>query len=204
MLIIKDMSRQPDIISRSIAVVGLLIIILMFTLAAYLNSFIRGKIDKNIFTVSQALAFGNKPAMISMLSGGIMLLMFLNYYRGLRYLPIRLFLLLVIYSFILSLLWVTTFYNKKDHYILAFIIFISSIVYIILSSMAIYSFNKSSLSQASIILLYAIPIFAILGFIGLIVGNIKIIKEKVPQIFPSFENYVLFMVGLSTLTLGFM
>ena len=198
------MSRRADIISRSLAMMGILIVVLMFTLAAYLNSFLRGKINKNIFTVSQALAFGNKPAMITMLTVSIMLLMFLNYYRGLRYLPIRLFLLFIIYAFILSLLWVTTFYNKEDHYILASIIFISIIIYITLSSVALYSFNKGSLSCASIILLYLIPFLSILGFVGLIVGNIKVVKEKVPEIFPSFENYMLFMTGLSTLTLGFM
>ena len=198
------MSRHPDIISRVLSSVGVLIIVLMFTLAAYLNSFLKGKIDKNLFTVSQALAFGNKPAMISMLTVGILLLMYLNYHRGLRFLPIRLFLLLVMYSFILSLFWVTTYYNQRDHNILALIIFIAAIVYVFMTSIVLYSFNKGMLSLPSIILLYLLPILSILGFIGLIVGNIKIVRERVSQIFPSFENFLLFIVGLSTLTLGFM
>ena len=199
------MSKRADLISRSVSVIGVLVILLMFTLAAYLDSFLQGKIDKNIFTVSQALAFGNKPAMIGMLTAGILLMMFLNYYRGLNYLYVRLFVLFLIYALIFSLFWVTTFYNRKDHYILAFVIFISILIHITLTSVVLYQFRKSlgKLSTPIKALLIGLPLFSLIGIIGLILGNVPAIKDKVPELFPSFENYTLFIQGLSFLTLGF-
>lgn len=103
------------------------------------------------------------------------------------------------YGFITSLFWVTTFYNRKDHYILASIIFTSVVIYITLTSMALYKFNKK-LSPVYTILIYSIPM---LGIVGLIVGNIKVVSNNASQVFPSFENYLLFLMGLSSLMLGF-
>jgi hypothetical protein len=196
------MTRHANDISRILSVSSVSIIMLMFLLAAYMNSFEKGKIDKNIFTVSQALAFGNKPAMVLMLTAGLALLLLLNYYRGLPYLYIRLFLIVVMYAFITTIFWVTTFYNKKDHYILASIIFISAVIYITFTSMALYKFNKN-LSPINTMLIYAIPLLSIIGIVGLVVGNIKVVNDKVPQVFPSFENYLLFLMGLSSILLGF-
>ena len=193
-------NNKPDLISKLVSIVGILIVVLMFTLAAYLNSFLNGKIDKNLFTVSQALAFGNKPAMLSMLTVGIALLMYLNYYRGLNFLYIRMFLLFLLYALITTLFWVTTYYNRKDHYIIAFTIFTSIIIYIFLNSFALYNSNLSIYSK---VFLISLPILALLGFIGLIVSSIPIVSNKVVQLFPSFENYMLFITALANLGLGF-
>lgn len=191
---------KPDLISKVVSLVAILIVVLMFTLAAYLNSFLKGKIDKNLFTVSQALAFGNKPAMIFMLTVGMSLLMYLNYHRGLKFLYIRLFLLFVVYALITSLFWVTTYYNRTDHFIIAFNIFTLILLYILFNSIALYNSNLPLYSRIFLILL---PILGLLGFIGLIVGNIPAVSKKVVQLFPSFENYMLFITGLSNLALGF-
>jgi hypothetical protein len=197
------MVYPADIVSKSIAVVGVLIVVLMFTLAAYLDSFLKGDIDKNIFTVSQALAFGNRPLMIAMLSAGMFAIGFLIYYRGHRYMLIRLFLILLMLSLIITIMWVTTFYSRQDHYIIAFVIFIANILLISLNSMSIFKDTKG-LSMISKVVLYLLPILAILGLIGLIVGNIPAVSNKVPELFPSFENYSLAVQGGSILTLGFM
>ena len=198
----KIVSRKPDLISKGIAVVGVLTVFLMFTLAAYLDSFLKGHIDKNLFTVSQALAFGNKPIMGVMLTIGIGLIMFLNVYRGLDFLFIRLFLLLVCYSLILSIFWVTTYYNLKDHYILAFIIFVCTTSYIFFNSIALY--KTGGYNIIGLVLIFAIPIAALLGIIALIITSIPSISNKAPpQIFPSFENFMLLLKGLSVLLLGF-
>lgn len=196
------MVYPADIVSKSISTVGLLIIILMFTLAAYLDSFLKGDIDKNIFTVSQALAFGNRPLMISMLTVGMFAIGYLIYYRGHRYMLIRLFLLLVMLSLVITIMWVTTFYSRKEHYIIAFVIFSCNLLLVTLNSVAIYKDTKG-LSLVSKIILFTIPILSFLGFIGLIIGNIPSIKSKVPELFPSFENYSLAIQGGSFLTLGF-
>ncbi len=194
-------TRKSDLLSKSIAVMAVLITFLMFTLAAYLHSFLKGHIDENLFTVSQSLAYGHKPIMVVMLTIGIGMIMFLNVYRGLNFLYIRLFLLFVCYSLILTIFWVTTYYNRRDHYILAITIFICALVYIFLNSIALYM-NKgyNTLGLVAIIL---IPVLSILGFIGLMISLTPTIHDKVPQIFPSFENFMLLMKGMSVLLLGF-
>ena len=48
-----------------------------------------------------------------------------------------------------------------------------------------------------------LPILAILGTIGLILAKNKFIEKKVVQLFPSFENYMIFLQGATILTLGF-
>jgi hypothetical protein len=194
-------NRKSDLLSKSIAIVGVLIVFLMFTLAAYLNSFLKGHIDKNLFTVSQSLAYGNKPAMGVMLTIGIGMIMFLNVYRGLNFLYLRLFLLLVCYSLILTIFWVTTYYNRRDHYIIALTIFTCAIAYIFLNSIALYM-NKGY-NTFGLIGIILVPIFAVLGFIGLIISLTPKINNKVPQIFPSFENFMLLMKGMSVILLGF-
>ena len=194
-------TRKSDLFSKSIAVVGVLVTFLMFTLAAYLHSFLKGHIDENLFTVSQSLAFGHKPTMGIMLTIGIGMIMFLNVYRGFRFLYLRLFLLLVCYSLILTIFWVTTYYNRMDHYIIAFTIFSCAIAYIFLNSIALYM-NKGY-NTIGLIGIFAIPILSILGFIALSISAIPKIDDKVPQLFPSFENFLLFMKGMSVILLGF-
>jgi hypothetical protein len=196
------MVRPADIISKSIAVGGVVIVVLMFTIAAYLDSFLQGKIDKNIFTISQALAFGNRPAMITLLSIGMFAIGYLIYYRGHRYMLPRLFLVLVMLSLIITIMWVTTFYNPKDHYSIALSLFFSNITLVILNSMAIYK-DTNGLSLLSKVILILLPILAILGFIVLNISKIPFINKKVPQLFPSFENYSLAIQGGSIITLGF-
>ena len=136
-----------------------------------------------------------------MLTIGFGMLMFLNGYRGLSYVYVRLFLLLVCYALIFTIFWVTTYYSRKDHYSIATAIFISATVYIFLNSIAIY--NYGGYNSFGLVLIYALPILAVLGFIGLFVGLTPQIREKVSQIFPSFENFMLFLVGIANLLLGF-
>ena len=52
-------------------------------------------------------------------------------------------------------------------------------------------------------ILQILPILAILGGIGLVLGKNEIIEKKVVQLFPSFENYMILIQGASILTLGF-
>ena len=115
---------------------------------------------------------------------------------------IRLFIIFLMLALIITIMWVTTFYSRKDHYIIAAVIFISNIVLISLNSAAIYKDTKG-LTMISKIILYMLQILGILGFVGLILGNVPAISKKVPELFPSFENYSLAIQGGSILTLGF-
>ena len=58
-------------------------------------------------------------------------------------------------------------------------------------------------TKNKIIILQILPILAILGGMGLMIGKYKIVEEKVVQLFPSFENYMILVQGASILTLGF-
>jgi len=77
--------------------------------------------------------------MISILVVAFCMLSYLTYYRGHKYLLLKLFLNLLICPLIITIIWVTTFYSKKDHYILAGIIFILVLISIILDSYLIYN-----------------------------------------------------------------
>ena len=195
--------RQPNIISKSLAISCITLFVLFLGITAYLVSALKGKIKNDNFTISQALAFGNKPAMIILVVCAMSILSYLTYYRGHRYLYFRLLLNLIICSFVITIIWVTTYYNEDDHYILAAFIFTAILISIILNSYLIYNglFVKTKNNK---MILLAIPILAIIGFMGLILGKITPIEEKVVQLFPSFENYIGAILGMSVFTLGFM
>ena len=194
--------RAPNTVSKVLASICCLIFALCIGLSAYLVSALKGKINDKNFTISQALAFGNKYAMVILLVLSSIILGYLTYYRGGANLFIRLLLILIISSLIITLIWVTTFYSKMKHYILAGIIFVSALINIILTNNTIYSELKIK-TKTKIIILHMLPILAILGTIGLILAKNKFIEKKVVQLFPSFENYMIFLQGATILTLGF-
>lgn len=198
--------HQPDLKSKVISIICIIVFICMIILAAYLPSALSGDVNADIFSISQSLAFGNKPAIISLLTLALVLLIFLIHYRGHKqYLIIRIFLLLIIYTFIITIIWVSTYYNETDHYILASIIFISIFIYICITSIVIFNSLKSngSVSTMDKTIVFGIPVLGVLGFIGLGLSNIDFIKQKLSYLFPSFENYIVLMQVLSILMLGF-
>lgn len=166
-------------------------------------SALNGDVNSSIFTISQSLAYGIKPVIVTMFVIFMFLLLYLIYYRGHnKFLYIRLFLVIAICVLIITIIWVTTMYNKNDHYILAFFIFIMVIVYIFLTSIVIYQGLSIKTKQAKIIL-YLLPILAILGFLGLALSVNNVINENAKEIFPSAENYMILIQILSILSLGF-
>jgi hypothetical protein len=195
--------RQPNFISKSLAIACITLFVLFLGITAYLVSSLKGEIKDDNFTISQAIAYGNKPSMIILVVCAMGILSYLTYYRGHKYLYFRLLLNLIICSFIITIVWVTTYYSESDHYILAAFIFGSVVISIILNSYLIYNGLPKKTKNAKMILL-AIPILAIIGLIGLILGRIKVIEEKAVQLFPSFENYIGAILGMSVFTLGFM
>jgi len=195
--------KQPDIISKRLAVSCVTLFVLFIGITAYLVSALKDEIQSNNFTISQAIAFGNKPSMITLVVLAMSIFSYLTYYRGHKYLYFRLLLSLIMCSLVITIIWVTTYYSKEDHYILAGFIFSSVIITIILNSYLIYNGQLVKTKNSKIILL-ALPILAILGFIGLTLGKVSFIEDKVVQLFPSFENYVASIFGISVITLGFM
>ena len=195
--------RQPDSISKKLAIACVTLFVLFLGITAYLVSALRGHIQSDNFTISQAIAFGNKPSMVTLVVLAMGIFSYLTYYRGHNYLYFRLLLSLIICSFVITIVWVTTYYSKEDHYILAAFIFSSVVITIVLNSYLIYNGQTVKTKNSKMILL-AIPVLAILGFIGLSLGKLSVIEDEVVQLFPSFENYIATIFGMSVFTLGFM
>lgn len=196
------MIRQPDMISKSLAIITITCLLIFIGITAYLVSALKAEINSDLFTISQALAFGNKPGMIILIICSLSVLSYLLYYRGHKYLYFRLLLNLIICVFIITIIWVTTYYSNTDHGILAGLIFTAFLISIILNSYLVYTGLIKKTKTKKIILL-AIPILALIGFIGLIISNISTIDKNVVQLFPSFENYMCAIYSMSIFTLGF-
>ena len=195
--------RQPDTMSKRLAVSCVTLFVLFLGITAYLVSALRGEIQSDNFTISQAIAFGNKPSMITLVVLAMGIFSYLTYYRGHNYMFFRLLLSLIICAFVITIVWVTTYYSKEDHYILAAFIFSSVVITIVLNSYLIYNGQTVKTKNSKMILL-ALPILALLGFVGLTLGKVKVIEDEVVQLFPSFENYIATIFGMSVFTLGFM
>jgi hypothetical protein len=197
------MIKQPNFISKSLSISCISALVIFLAITSYLVSSLQGEIQSNNFTISQAIASGNKPSMIILLVLAFSILSYLTYYRGHPYLFLRLLMYLVSCSFIITIVWVTTYYNKEKHYILAGIIFTFFVTIIILNSYLIYN-GLSVKTKTNKYILIGIPILAIIGLIGIGLGNLEPISNEVTQLFPVFENYLGIVMSLSIYTLGFM
>lgn len=195
------MPIQPTTKSRYLSLIVIFLFLVAFGLLAYLPAALEQDVNKNVFTISQSLAYSIKPAFIVVFSIASLLFGYLMYYRGHDYLFTRLFLLLVISAFVITILWVTTFYNKDDHYILAGIIFSLTVLFIIINNYVIYKGMKLH-GKYKTLFLVGTPILAILGLFGLIIG-MTVLKNEIP-VFPAFENYMIIIESLSVIALGFM
>lgn len=120
-----------------------------------------------------------------------------------EFLYIRLFLLLLIYSFLITIIWITTYKDKRLHYIFAFIIFLSTFIYHILTYI---SFSKKCSTLMCNCLLVAC-LLNVLVIIGLgTTKNIKPITEKNETriTFASLENTFLLIVIFVMFVIGFL
>ena len=196
--------RQPDNLSKGLSIAYIICFLLFIGVTAYLSTQLEGELNSDNFTNSQAIAFGNKPGMIILIVGAMSILSYLVYYRGDKYLYFRLFLILIISTFIVSIVWITKYYNKDNHYILSGFIFISFCIIMLLNSYLIYtSLGISDKTKSKQIILISIPILSLIGFIGIILGVISPIEENATQLLPSSETYISVIFTISVFTLGF-
>ena len=73
-------------------------------------------------------------------------------------------------------------------------------MFIGLNNFLLYNGLKSH-SRLKDIFLISVPILAILGLIGILI-SITVLND-IPQVFPSFENYILLLKGICVLAMGF-
>jgi predicted PurR-regulated permease PerM len=106
-------------------------------------------------------------------------------------------LVVIIYALVVTILWVTTYYNRTDHYIIAGVIFSAVLLYIITTCYQLRLVVRNPL-------LVILPGVAVLIFIGLILANIGYISDRVSELFPSLENSMLTTLMATILAHGYL
>ena len=172
-----------------------------FGLAAYEVSYKKGEITRNEFTVSQSLAYSDKPVILTLLTLGTAAYIYMLYARGpQKLLVVRILLQVLIYALVISLLWVKPWgkYLNK-HRILAAVIFFSILVYHILT----YQVFKNVSPWVKILLLVAV-ILNFLVFIGLLASKSPWLSkyEESNIVFASLENTNTLIMGSVILILA--
>tara|TARA_Y100000389_G_scaffold186193_1_gene206291 strand:- start:1641 stop:2237 length:597 start_codon:yes stop_codon:yes gene_type:complete len=189
---------------KLVTIFSLLCFLFAFGIAGYEESYRKGKIKSNDFTISQSLAFGNDPALVTLFTLGTLSYIYLLIIRSPKTLLYpRIFLQVVIYTFLITIIWITTFKDMYKHFMFAGIIFFSTLIYHVLTYIA---FRKKSVSTFFKNSLLTACILNLLVFIGLgISGSTSLSKYKESQItFASLENSTVVISGTVLFMIGFM
>lgn len=187
-----------------VSIFTLLCYLFAFGIAAYEVSYRKGKLSERKFTVSQSLAFGNEYALVPLFTLGMISYIYLITLKGpKKFLNSRIFCQLIVYIFLITIIWITTYKDKVKHYIFAFIIFSTIFIYHVLTYLA---FKGTKTSNLMMNLLLLACIINGLVFIGLGVTNVKTISKKTDDriVFASLENTCTLITGTVIFILGFM
>lgn len=194
---------DSDNFTKTISLISLVSFLIGLVVFAYGYSIVSNQLgtdSKKTFTVSRSLGYGSKPGVIFFTSLAFIYLFYLIYSRGpKKFLTIRIGVLFISYSLVISLLWLTPWYNEDLHYALAGIIFSFIFIYIILTYYLMY--KKYGVNKHLFLFLI------ILNFIATICLTIFSIQhgnsDTFSDLFASFELVFAFLFGLSIVILGF-
>ena len=132
----KTVLNPPNINTKVLSILTLLFFLSALLLGGYLVSTKKGQINPEKFTISQALAYGEKPVMITLFVLAAITTLLLHYLRGgdkfLLYL--RLFLITVTYSLIIAVIYVTVSVNNDIHFKFAGTIFLCQLLVVFVVS----------------------------------------------------------------------
>lgn len=194
--------NKPNLKTNLLSVFGDLFFLIGLLLGSYLVSFEKHDITDTDFSVSQSLAFGNKPVMVTFYTLSYICLILLVLLRGgNKYLLIiRVFLLLLSYSFLITIIWITTYRNEIEHYAFAGVIFTSNLIFQLITLFSFYNYviNKKTIIATGflqIIIVILLGIFLLLS----LYSNLSIYA----QLFYSFENLTVVSMSVVILALGF-
>lgn len=201
-IILNPATNKTAILSIAILISFLIALVV----GAYMFSLADNKIDKDRFTISQALAYGNKPIMITFFIISLILTLYLNYLRGgpawslyLRYLFFTL-----AYAFVIVIIYVTTEKNKELHFRFAGTTFTLLLINVLVIS---YLFNYYLKERPNLItaidynIILIVISFVLLAVFGVFDPNDN--SEFRNIIFASNENITVFLNLLPTFYLGF-
>lgn len=192
--------NKPSLVTKILSVLGVIFFCIGLGFGSYLVSYKKKAIDKNRFTISQSLAFGNKPVMITFYTLAYLCIIPLVILRGgnMSLKLLRILLLVLSYSLLITIIWITTFRNEKQHYIFAAIIFLSNLLFQIITIISFYNYvnKKKTLVGAGFMqLLVVLLLFTFL---------LKSMNSKLfARLFASFENVTVLSMGSVLLALGF-
>lgn len=198
--------KPPDTISRSVSVLSAISFLGALLGGAYGYSIHKKKVDGSVFTISQALAFGNQYIMVIFFTLAFMGIIFLNFYRSpKKYLIARIILLLFIYGFLITIIWITTFKNEKLHYTFAGIIFLSNLIYISILTYVYQRYLKTKASYKTYLLdlnlMFAFAAMIILLVFGIFESDQRTNLDN--SIFASTENFNVLVTATTLIFLGF-
>ena len=135
--------------SRLISFIAMVSMIISFGIFSYFYSgIVEGNLgtseENRTFTISRALAYGNKPGFFILTTISFLYIIYLLILRGPKklFFP-RVLLLFISFSFLISLLWLTTMYNETLHYTLASIIFTFILFFNLLTFYLFYNRYRS-------------------------------------------------------------
>ena len=195
--------NKKTIILSSFTILTFLIALIV---GAYSVSIGKDEIYPKNFTVSQALAFGSKPVMVVFFVLSFIGMILLTYLRGPgRFKFTRIALLTLMLSFLLSIIWITTFKNEKLHYSFAGVIFVSNLLFVLLTA---YIFGEY-LKNEKIYKTYIIDITVAVIISAFILINVYGVFEKDEEtliddeIFASSELITIGATGVIIYFLGF-
>ena len=130
--------NYPTLPSQKTKVLSSLAIFTYLTgliVGAYAVSIGKDKIMNDEFTVSQALAFGSRELMISSFILAYIFMILLIWERGpMKYIGIRSLLLTIFFGLLISIIYVTKYYNEEMHFNMAGVMFIANLIFILLTA----------------------------------------------------------------------
>lgn len=196
----------PNNKTRIVSFTAVVFFLIAMVFGAYMVSLDKKKLASDDFTISRALEFGNKYIMITFFTLSFVLIIYLNYLRSNKFLYfIRIILLLIVYSLLITILWVTVTYDKNIHYILAGIIFTCNIIFLFLIEKIFEEYLKNKKYYQhfldisitlSIITWIALIVFGILD-----ADKNDLIADE--EIFAICENITVLLTAIPIMFLGF-
>ena len=202
----KTILNKVNINSKALSLLVVLFFLSALGLGGYLVSYDKGKIDADQFTISQALAFGSKPIMITLFLLSFICTILLNYVRGgeKNLLYLRYLLTFIPYAFIIVIIYVTADVNKSLHFKFAGTIFLTQLLFVFVVS---YLFNQYLDEDCNLLIPLDFNIVLIIcSFVLLLVFGIyneDDSSEFRSIIFATSENLTVFLNLLPILYLGF-
>ncbi len=196
--------KSPDFISKIISSIAVSMLFLNILLSGYITSFLDGQISEANFSISQSLAFGNKISLIILFVIALLLTGYLIFHRkqSTDITIINTILLVIICAFFITIIFITTYRNANQHYIFSSIIFSCLVAFVTLNAVSLWKgIPDKKIYQKVLILI--LPIVLYLSLFGLSIGLYFFITDKQQHVFPSFENIVFVLSGLSILEMGF-